>query len=194
MSMQAASLPPSGKALWRRRFRDLLKAHPHPEAESAEIRQHLSDALQDRAKLRIAAFAALPGEMNLLPLMADFPNHEWCFPRIHGDNLIFHQIDHPAELSPGFRNILEPEANRAAVSPSTFDLILCPGLGFGRDGSRLGRGRGYYDRTLAHASTHASVIGVALPYQLVDRLPTEPHDHFMDQLATIEGMISCSSH
>lgn len=189
--MQATSQPPFDKANWRRRFRALLKEHPHPEKDSTEIRRHLSSILKEKENLRIAAFAALPGEVDLLPLMEAHPDHIWCFPRIHGDDLIFHSIHHRADLRPGNQGILEPELERAIVPPSSFDLILCPGLGFGREGSRLGRGRGFYDRTLGHAGTHAIKIGIALPHQLVETVPTEPHDHLMDQLATVDGIVSC---
>jgi 5-formyltetrahydrofolate cyclo-ligase len=89
-------------------------------------------------------------------------------------------------------SILEPAPDLPRIDPSKLDMVLCPGLGFGLDGSRLGRGRGYYDRTLAACSVNAQVLGVALPHQIVEMLPVEDHDRFMDHLATTEGIIATS--
>jgi 5-formyltetrahydrofolate cyclo-ligase len=55
-------------------------------------------------------------------------------------------------------------------------LLLVPALAVDRFGVRLGRGAGFYDRTLRSASPAARVIAVVRDDELVDRLPAEPHD------------------
>lgn len=55
-----------------------------------------------------------------------------------------------------------------------FDLVLVPGVAFGADGHRLGRGRGFYDRMLAQAS--GIKCGVGYDFQLIESVPTEAHD------------------
>ncbi|MGH3630841.1 MAG: 5-formyltetrahydrofolate cyclo-ligase, partial [Sciscionella sp.] len=45
-----------------------------------------------------------------------------------------------------------------------------------RRGFRLGRGGGYYDRTLALLTTGTSVIAIVRDVEIVDKLPSEPHD------------------
>ncbi|MBQ9417172.1 MAG: 5-formyltetrahydrofolate cyclo-ligase [Bacteroidales bacterium] len=59
------------------------------------------------------------------------------------------------------------------------DLIVVPGVAFDRAGNRLGRGRGYYDRLLS-AVPRAYTVGIGFDFQLVESLPTEPHDRPMD--------------
>ena len=54
-------------------------------------------------------------------------------------------------------------------------LVLVPGLAVDREGVRLGRGAGYYDRTLPYA--RARLVIVLYDNELVERLPAEPHDH-----------------
>ena len=66
---------------------------------------------------------------------------------------------------------------------SSIDLIVVPGVAFTLDGSRLGRGGGYYDRFLSRPEIqHAATIGICFPCQLLDRLPVEPHDVRMDHI------------
>ncbi|MFI6040167.1 5-formyltetrahydrofolate cyclo-ligase [Nocardia sp. NPDC051321] len=59
------------------------------------------------------------------------------------------------------------------------ELILVPALAVDRRGVRLGRGAGYYDRTLAAARPDARLVAVVGDEELVDRLPEEPHDRKM---------------
>lgn len=67
----------------------------------------------------------------------------------------------------------------ALTEPKWF---LVPGVGFDLSGARLGRGKGYYDRYLADAQYLK--IGLAWTEQLVERIPVEQHDCFMDYIIT----------
>lgn len=71
--------------------------------------------------------------------------------------------------------IREP-AGADIVEPSSVRVWLIPGLAFTKDGGRLGYGGGWYDRLLADAPPDAIKIGVAYAFQLVNALPSEPHD------------------
>jgi 5-formyltetrahydrofolate cyclo-ligase len=190
--MQAASPPPSDKNSWRQWFRERLRKAPNPAAESEEIRHHLIDEFSSCSGLRIASFAALRGETDLGLLVNELPGIEWGFPRVVGPDLSFHQVHDLSELRTGTMSILEPPSELPQIDPRTFDVILCPGLGFGLDGSRIGRGRGYYDRTLEACRKDTRIIGVALSHQIVEALPVEAHDQFMDQLVTARGFIEPS--
>ena len=55
-------------------------------------------------------------------------------------------------------------------------LVLVPALAVDRRGVRLGRGRGFYDRSLAGPGSAARLIAVVRDAELVDELPAEPHD------------------
>ena len=68
---------------------------------------------------------------------------------------------------PSVADIMEPGEVRAWI---------VPGLAFTRDGRRLGYGGGWYDRLLASAPRDAVKIGVAHAFQIIDDLPSEPHD------------------
>ncbi|GJF17913.1 5-formyltetrahydrofolate cyclo-ligase [Mycolicibacterium cyprinidarum] len=55
-------------------------------------------------------------------------------------------------------------------------VVLVPALAVDRQGVRLGRGAGFFDRTLLLAGPGASLVAVVRDDELVDRLPSEPHD------------------
>jgi 5-formyltetrahydrofolate cyclo-ligase len=69
------------------------------------------------------------------------------------------------------------------------DLIFVPGLAFSKDGHRLGRGAGFFDRLLASRAARAFKIGICFSFQLVDAVPTERHDIEMDMIVTDEGVL-----
>ena len=54
----------------------------------------------------------------------------------------------------------------------------------GRNGARLGRGRGYYDRALRHAAAGAVLVAVVFDDELLDDVPVEPHDRPMTAVVT----------
>ena len=69
-----------------------------------------------------------------------------------------------------------PEPWLAAEAIVGASLILVPALAVDRTGIRLGRGAGFYDRSLPLADAAASLIAVVRDDELVDHLPAEPHD------------------
>jgi 5-formyltetrahydrofolate cyclo-ligase len=72
---------------------------------------------------------------------------------------------------------------------SNIDLVVAPGLGFDKNGNRLGRGGAYYDRFFAHQELRADRCGFGFSEQLVDELPTTKADQPMDLLVTNEQIL-----
>ena len=70
------------------------------------------------------------------------------------------------------------------VPLSMIDLVVVPGLGFDRAGNRLGRGRGFYDRFLAHSEFTGSTCAIAFEEQVVEAIPADLHDIRVDMLIT----------
>ena len=121
----------------------------------------------------IMLFASLPDEIpthDTIERWADSKNI--YLPRVNGDDLDIIKYQ-PGTLHKGSYDIMEPEGNNT-VEPDVLDMIIVPGVAFDRQGNRLGRGKGFYDRFLAQ--THAVTIAVCFDCQLVDHIPTEPHD------------------
>jgi len=89
----------------------------------------------------------------------------------------------PQDVKRGQYGILEPRSFCRRIPPACLDLIVVPGLGFDRRGSRLGRGLGYFDRFLAK-TRRAKKIGIAFREQMLKKIPTGPHDIPMDRVIT----------
>ncbi|EJU06237.1 5-formyltetrahydrofolate cyclo-ligase [Dacryopinax primogenitus] len=84
----------------------------------------------------------------------------------------------------------------ASMYTENVDLVLMPGVAFDRNLSRLGHGKGFYDKWLSHyASTHSKgsrpiLMGLALAEQIVPRIPIEPHDWPLDMIVTPNGIMT----
>jgi len=89
------------------------------------------------------------------------------------------------DLVPAGYGLREP---RGPVLPSTevgaASVVLVPALAVDEQGVRLGRGAGFYDRTLGMARPDAMLVAVVRDSELVPRLPGDPHDVAMTHALT----------
>ena len=101
----------------------------------------------------------------------------------------------PGALVPGPWGLFEPpEPLLPETALAEADLVLVPALAVDRRGVRLGRGRGFYDRSLGGRSPHARLIAVVRDAEFVEALPAEPHDVPMtDALTPNRGLIALPS-
>lgn len=100
-------------------------------------------------------------------------------PCVQGDDLVLRQYSGPDCMVAGEQfGIGEPQGPEW-TDLDKVDLIIVPGVAFDSHGNRMGRGRGFYDRLLK-STPNAVKVGVAFDFQLLDRIPVEPHDVPMD--------------
>ena len=78
---------------------------------------------------------------------------------------------------------LKPSEPYGILEPITPELsiVIVPGMAFDRQGHRLGRGKGYYDRFLSRVP-NIYKLGVCFPFQLVESVPSEETDILMDEI------------
>lgn len=94
----------------------------------------------------------------------------------------------PGTLSHGRWGLLEPPGPWLPASALTdASLVLVPALAVDRCGVRLGRGQGFYDRSLPGRNPRARLIAVVRDNELVEQLPAEPHDVPMSHALTPRG-------
>jgi len=135
----------------------------------------------------IASFASLPSEIDTrsIHFCGRKIGKTFVYPKVFGDQkpLRFFAVEDLQELDAGGR-ILEPKPEQHR-EVNEIELFLIPGLGFTREGGRLGRGKGYYDLTLSQPQFNNSPrYALAFNEQILDELEMEPHDVVMSKVFT----------
>ena len=127
----------------------------------------------------LAVYLASPDEINIDPYIEYMlaTGVEVVSPRWNGETYELAKLKglDEKDLRRGPMGIREP-VDADIVEPKNVYAWIIPGLAFTRGGKRLGYGGGWYDRLLASAPKGAVKIGVAYSFQIVDDLPSEPHD------------------
>ena len=123
----------------------------------------------------------------------------WCMerrihiaaPKVLGEEMDFFEIRSWNDLIPGTMGILEPkESCKRALEASDSSAscpVIVPGVAFGRDGSRIGYGGGYYDRFFSREPGHKKA-GYCFSFQLFDQTPSGKYDEKMDLVITEDGI------
>ena len=136
----------------------------------------------------VALYAPIRGEVPTRDILIAALQDEKivCYPlsHVHGRILSFRAIKSESELEPGRLGVREPTNSSELIPVDQIDLFVVPGLGFSKDGKRLGRGGGYYDATLRAAIARSRRVGLAFNDQIVDTLPTTADDVDMDLVVT----------
>ena len=104
-----------------------------------------------------------------------------ALPVVHGNDINFHEFTGKENLNKGVFDIQEP-TSVDIIPEEDIDVFIVPGVAFDRNGNRLGRGKGYYDRYLA--GINKPIIGVCFDFQLIDSITTENHDVKMSMIIT----------
>lgn len=112
-----------------------------------------------------------------------------ALPRVEGKEMDFYEITSLHEVVKGSFGVMEPVTEKKVNWEEA--VCLTPGVGFDKQGSRIGHGAGYYDR---YFSKHPRLLkmGIAYDFQIVEELPTEETDISMEYLVTPTSHILCS--
>ena len=114
----------------------------------------------------------------------------YCTEDENGENKLgLWHMESLGEMVVGKWNILEPPKElwgnpEKEVTPEELDMIMVPGVGFDRDGGRMGNGQGYYDRTMEKVRPDCFLIALCYESQLFDNILVAPHDVYMDKVVT----------
>jgi 5-formyltetrahydrofolate cyclo-ligase len=173
----------------RRDFAASLTPELRAEFEAALTRNVLPHLAGARS---IGAYHPLRDEISPLQIVAGLADGQlhglpWFVDR---DSRFLWREGPAAE--PGPWGVLQPIADALAVAP---DIVLVPLVLVDRHGTRIGHGKGHYDRALTHLrqSGHSvRTIGLAWEAQISDQpLPAEPFDIRLDAVATPGEYFEC---
>ena len=87
--------------------------------------------------------------------------------------------------------VLQPPSEAEALAP---DVVLVPLVAADRGGTRIGHGKGHYDRALAHLREGGGVLAIGLGWEtqiLEEPIPADPWDVPLDAIATPGEWIEC---
>jgi 5-formyltetrahydrofolate cyclo-ligase len=172
----------------RRRFARSLT----PELRAAQEDQLARLVLPHLVTARIvAAYHPLRGEISPYPIVDKIGAGQiralpWFADR---DARMIWRAGPATEPSPW--GVLQPAADAPPVAP---DVVIVPLVLGDRGGTRIGHGKGHYDRALAHLRESGPVftIGIGWETQIVDaRIPADPWDVPLDAIATPREWIGC---
>jgi 5-formyltetrahydrofolate cyclo-ligase len=152
--------PGDAKRALRREMRAMRRGLPDRAERSQRLFEHVRSLDVVAAARTVMAFDSIAGEPETGPFIA------WC-------------------RSQGKRVVLPEDEPRP--DPRSVDVVIVPGTAFTADGRRVGQGGGWYDRFLADVRPGCVTIGVGFAPQLVDDVPTEPHDVVLSLVITDAG-------
>ena len=182
--------------LFRRDIRSPEDRHAADEARMSMIESSLADRMPDT----VAAYLSMGAEPGSLQLVAWLAAHDVRVLLPVLSHPIGGRLDQPAwapyegpdALRAGAFSILEPTGDPLPSEQlPEAELIVCPGLAANRQGDRLGRGGGWYDRALKHASQSAPVWLLLNDDEVLDTIPIQPWDRRVDVIVTPTRMITC---
>ena len=155
-------------------------SHKEREALSSQIFCKIAELKEVKKASVIAIFTSLADEPQTADFIAKISHSKRVVtPRIEGEEMNFYDISEGLQC--GAFGIMEPIAT-TPINPAERDVMIVPGVAFTRQGARLGRGKGFYDKYLSHNGFRAYTIGVCYPCQVVKSIPTEEHDKMLDRV------------
>ncbi|WP_299956238.1 5-formyltetrahydrofolate cyclo-ligase [uncultured Modestobacter sp.] len=166
-------------------------------ARTAQSRAAAADALADALATALAEHLPADGVVAATAPLAEEPGHGRLPAALPGRVLLpvvparGRQLGWAwwsGVLTTGRFGLLEPPGE--PLPPATLaaaDVVLVPALAVAADGTRLGRGGGWYDRALPHARPDAVLVAVVFDEEVVGHLPAGEHDRRVSAVVTPSG-------
>jgi len=179
----------SPKSLLRNKLKKkILSLSPaQRRTKSLQVCQGLwrSDFVQESKRILIylAHFSELDTRSLIRQLLRS--KKEVYLPRVDGDSIFLYRVKNlQKDMEQGVYGMREPKKIKTRQARiGEMDLAVIPGLGFTREGARLGRGGGHFDRLLEKAGRVVK-IGVGYREQIVKKIPLMRHDVRMNFVVT----------
>lgn len=148
-------------------------------AQSELILSQLEKMTVFREAKTVLLYYPKNNEVDVLPLFKRYKRDKvLLLPVTHRNGMTANPYEGNDKMHRGKVGIPEPTT---PPFEGNIDVIIVPAVAFDKEGNRLGRGGGYYDRFLKKQS-HATFIGVGYDFQLVDEVPVRKHDQKMHRI------------
>lgn len=184
---------PSTKAAWRAVADALLRSRTPQQrrAHALSLAQAVTALAVQLGARRVGLYSPVGAEVETrdLAYALQAAGIELAYPRLRpsGDAMDFAASTGPDALAARPRTrILEPTG--PLVAASSLDVLVVPGLAFGPDLKRLGRGGGYFDRYLPTLRADCVTVGCAAASTILPWSPVEAHDTALHCVCTEAGL------
>lgn len=155
---------------------------------STRIMRQLEEHPHFRNARILLMYHSLPDEPDTSAFLERwYRTKQILLPVVCGDHLLLRKYTGSTNLISGSFSISEPKGENFTCYED-IDLAVIPGVAFDREGNRLGRGKGYYDRLLELPELSGRIykIGICFPFQKMDKIPCDAWDIPMDTVLTGE--------
>jgi len=170
----------------KKKLRNKIKTlkQEYSEEELKQIGQKAIEELEYLPQFQqaetIFIYWSLPDEVSTHEFIEKWQDKKrFILPRIVGDHLELREYSGTESLITGEAyGIMEP-SGPVFSDFDQIDLAIIPGLAFTEEGNRMGRGGGFYDRTLPFLC-NATKVGITFPFQIMPYIPCDEHDVLLD--------------
>lgn len=186
----------STKRALRADIRERRRAMPEQEREAATltITEHLKNLVAARGIKSLSCYLAAPTEPETRLFLT------WAFEQgirvllpVSRDDGLLDWVDSNGtdEENEGLDGSPEPTGELLGpIAINDVDLILVPASAVDRSGTRMGWGRGYFDKTLGSMEKRPPVYAIIFDAELMEDLPREIHDQPVDGVITPSALIT----
>lgn len=164
--------------------------------ESQILVRELRKFVETSKARSIGAYIPFKDEPNIRSLLEEWIHAGFTVSIPHVENNAMHFVHVRTLEGVGISAIGTPDPTRTEntdkVDERSMDIVLVPGRAFTRDGNRMGRGNGGYDRWIHEQRKRnplTKYVGVCFECQLVQEMPTDPHDEKVDVVITASKML-----
>ncbi|MBE6577096.1 MAG: 5-formyltetrahydrofolate cyclo-ligase [Ruminococcaceae bacterium] len=188
--MQLSRTEFSDKSEARKHFRQIRASLS--DTQRAELDKEIFEQLKKQVTAdTVLLFYPVKGEPNVLPfaeyLLKSGVRVAFPISLTQSCELDFRYVRSLDELHEGAYGIPEPQDDAERIEFPCDCICLVPALAFDMRGSRIGYGKGYYDRFLAVAKVRS--IGVAYSVCTCYTLPSNKTDFCVDTIITEKGVM-----
>lgn len=160
--------------------------------DTVALTEHLRNLTDSIGAQSLSIYLSLPSEPDVRPFIAWAHNEGLTvlLPVSRDDGLLdWVAAEDAQQESLGSLGVPEPTGKvLGPLAINDVDLIVVPAASIDSHGTRLGWGRGFFDRMLGSMNRRPPVFAVVFTDELVDELPKELHDSPVDGVVTPAGI------
>ena len=147
-------------------------------AKSRAIKEKLFRLSEFKLARLVMLYASMEDEVSTKDMIEEAleMGKRVVLPRSVGQEIVPKEIKKYADLEKASFGIYQPREELRNVNPKEIDLVIVPGVAFDEKNTRLGRGKGCYDRFLSKLPGDKVTVGLAFDFQIVQNLPKDSHD------------------